>query len=71
MKYFGLIWAGLWRKRARTLFTMASIVVAFLLFGLLQGINQGFNTVLAESRRRSPVRLRQDQHDRRSADFLR
>ncbi|HET9448747.1 MAG TPA: ABC transporter permease, partial [Steroidobacteraceae bacterium] len=47
MKYFGLIWAGLWRKRARTFFTMASVVVAFLLFGLLQGINQGFNTVLA------------------------
>ena len=46
MKYFGLIWAGLWRKRARTLFTMASIVVAFLLFGLLQGLNQGFNTVV-------------------------
>jgi putative ABC transport system permease protein len=47
MKYFSLIWAGLWRKRARTIFTMLSIVVAFLLFGLLQGINQGFNTVLA------------------------
>lgn len=46
MKYFGLIWAGLWRKRARTFFTMASIVVAFLLFGLLQGLNQGFNTVV-------------------------
>lgn len=46
MKYFGLIWAGLWRKRPRTLFTMASIVVAFLLFGLLQGLNQGFNTVV-------------------------
>ena len=46
MKYFGLIWAGLWRKRARTLFTMASIVVAFLLFGLLQGLNQGFQTVV-------------------------
>ncbi|MBB6094449.1 putative ABC transport system permease protein [Povalibacter uvarum] len=43
MKYFGLIWAGLWRKKARTIFTMLSIVVAFLLFGLLQGINQGFN----------------------------
>ena len=41
MKYFPLIWAGLWRKRARTIFTMLSIVVAFLLFGLLQGINQG------------------------------
>ena len=47
LKYFPLIWAGLWRKRTRTIFTMLSIVVAFLLFGLLQGINQGFNTVLA------------------------
>jgi putative ABC transport system permease protein len=46
MKYFPLIWAGLWRKRTRTIFTMLSIVVAFLLFGLLQGINQGFNTVV-------------------------
>lgn len=46
MKYFPLIWAGLWRKRARTVFTMLSIVIAFLLFGLLQGINQGFNTAV-------------------------
>ena len=41
MKYFPLIWAGLWRKKTRTIFTMLSIVVAFLLFGLLQGINAG------------------------------
>jgi putative ABC transport system permease protein len=41
MKYFVLIWAGLWRKKTRTILTMLSIVVAFLLFGLLQGINQG------------------------------
>jgi putative ABC transport system permease protein len=47
MKYFGLIWAGLWRKRVRTILTMLSIVVAFLLFGLLQGINQGFGTTLS------------------------
>jgi putative ABC transport system permease protein len=47
MKYFPLIWAGLWRKRTRTVFTMLSIIVAFLLFGLLQGINQGINTVVA------------------------
>lgn len=47
MKYLPLIWAGLWRKKARTLFTMLSIVVAFLLFGLLQGINQGFNTAMS------------------------
>lgn len=47
MKYFPLIWAGLWRKKTRTIFTMLSIVVAFLLFGLLQGINQGFKTVVS------------------------
>lgn len=46
MKYFRLVWAGLWRKKARTILTMLSIVVAFLLFGLLQGINQGFNDVV-------------------------
>lgn len=47
MKYFGLVWAGLWRKKTRTLFTMISIVIAFLLFGLLQGINQGFGTAMS------------------------
>jgi putative ABC transport system permease protein len=40
VKYFILIRAGLMRKKARTVLTMLSIVVAFLLFGLLQGINQ-------------------------------
>jgi putative ABC transport system permease protein len=45
MKYFMLIWAGLWRKKTRTILTMLSIVIAFLLFGLLQGINQGMNNV--------------------------
>src|ERR1700675_19609 len=45
MKYLILVWAGLWRKKTRTLLTMLSIVVAFLLFGLLQGINQGMNNV--------------------------
>src|SRR5690606_24277277 len=47
MSHFGLIRAGLWRKPARTLYTMASIIVAFLLFGLLQGINQGFGSAMA------------------------
>jgi len=46
MKYFRLIWAGLWRKKARTILTMLSIVVAFFLFGMLQGVNQGFNEVV-------------------------
>ena len=49
MKYFMLIWAGLWRKKTRTILTMLSIVVAFLLFGLLQGINQGIKTGSGDS----------------------
>lgn len=46
MKYFPLVWAGLWRKPVRTVLTMLSVVVAFLLFGLLQGFNQGLNSVV-------------------------
>jgi putative ABC transport system permease protein len=49
VKYFMLIWAGLWRKKTRTILTMLSIVVAFLLFGLLQGINQGIKTGSGDS----------------------
>jgi putative ABC transport system permease protein len=49
MKYFVLIWAGLWRKKTRTILTMLSIVVAFLLFGLLQGINQGIKAGLGDT----------------------
>lgn len=36
MKYLHLLWASLQRKRLRTWLTLASIVVAFLLFGVLQ-----------------------------------
>jgi len=44
-----LIWAGLWRKKTRTILTMLSIIVAFLLFGLLQGINQSIKAGLSDS----------------------
>lgn len=43
MKYLTLIWAGLRRKRARTVFTFLSILAAFVLFGVLQGVNSTFN----------------------------
>lgn len=36
LKYLPLLWANLGRKRLRTSLTLASIVVAFLLFGLMQ-----------------------------------
>lgn len=43
MKYFPLVWAALWRRKPRTIFTMLSIVVAFLLYALLSGVNTAFN----------------------------
>ncbi|NLG77096.1 MAG: ABC transporter permease [Xanthomonadaceae bacterium] len=36
MKYLHLLWANLGRKKLRTSLTLASIVVAFLLFGILR-----------------------------------
>ena len=42
MKYFHLIWAALFRRKTRTLLTLASILAAFLLFGLLDGIRTSF-----------------------------
>ncbi|HWW20475.1 MAG TPA: FtsX-like permease family protein [Steroidobacteraceae bacterium] len=50
MKYLPLVWNGLWRRRAQTLFTLASIAVAFILFGILAGIDAGFAHTLAASR---------------------
>jgi putative ABC transport system permease protein len=43
MKYFPLIWATLWRKKARTILTLLSIVIAFLLFGVLETIDYAFS----------------------------
>ena len=43
MKYFPLVWAALLRRKPRTILTMLSIVVAFLLYGLLQGVVQAFS----------------------------
>lgn len=55
MKYLPLIWAGLWRKPTRTVLTLLSIIVAFLLFGMLHGVAVGFSGALAKM---SDVRLR-------------
>ena len=42
MKFFGLIWKNVWRKKIRTLLTMLSVVVAFLLFAELSAIGYAF-----------------------------
>lgn len=48
MKLLPLLWTGLWRKPARTVFTLVSLVVAFLLFGLLQGVDSAFSQSLRQ-----------------------
>jgi putative ABC transport system permease protein len=42
MKFLPLLWSNLWRKKIRTIFTLLSVFVAFLLFGLLMTIRTAF-----------------------------
>jgi putative ABC transport system permease protein len=42
MKYLPLLWANLWRKKTRTIFTLLSVMVAFLLYGALATIDDAF-----------------------------
>ena len=42
MKFLPLLWSSLWRKKIRTIFTLLSVFVAFLLFGLLMTIRTAF-----------------------------
>ncbi len=44
MKYLPLLWAGLARRRTRTVLTLLSVVVAFLLFGLLEAVQTAFES---------------------------
>ena len=43
MKFLPLLWSSLWRKKIRTIFTLLSVFVAFLLFGLLMTIRGAFS----------------------------
>ena len=43
MKFLPLIWKNVWRRKFRTNFTLLSIFVAFLLFGLLMTIRAAFS----------------------------
>jgi putative ABC transport system permease protein len=42
VKYFNLVWAALFRRKTRTLFTLLSVLAAFLLFGLLNSVRDAF-----------------------------
>jgi putative ABC transport system permease protein len=42
MKWFPLIWMNVWRRRIRTTFTLLSIFIAFLLFGIVMTVRSAF-----------------------------
>lgn len=42
MKFLPLIWKNIWRRKLRTTFTLLSIFIAFLLFGILMTIRNSF-----------------------------
>jgi putative ABC transport system permease protein len=42
MKYLPLVWSNLKRRKARTIFTLLAILMAFVLYGYLSAINQAF-----------------------------
>ena len=42
MRYFPLIWANLMRRKVRTVFTLLSVFIAFMLFAVLGAVDQAF-----------------------------
>lgn len=42
MKYLHLVWAAMFRRKTRTIFTLLSVLAAFLLFGLLDSVRSAF-----------------------------
>ncbi len=49
-KYASLLWAGIIRKPGRTALTVLQIVIAFGLFGVLQGLKTGVDLAIAAAR---------------------
>lgn len=43
MKFLPLVWKNIWRRKFRTIFTLLSIFIAFLLFGILMTIRMSFS----------------------------
>ena len=43
MKFLPLIWMNVWRRKIRTIFTLLSLFVAFMLFGILMAIRAAFS----------------------------
>jgi putative ABC transport system permease protein len=44
LRYLPLLWAGLFRRKARTVLTLLSVFIAFLLFGMLHAVQLAFES---------------------------
>ncbi len=49
MKFLALIWGGIRRNRGRSILILLQVVIAFTLFGVLQGLNGAINKAVAAS----------------------
>lgn len=47
MKFIPLVWAGILRKRSRSILILLQVIVAFALYGVLQGLTSGINHAIA------------------------
>ena len=68
MKYLPLLWAQLFRKKTRTVLTLLSVVVAFLLFGLLQAVQMAFESGADAADAQAPAHHRALLDHRAAAD---
>ena len=50
MKFLPLIWSGIWRKPGRTILIFLQVSVAFVLFGVLQGLKTGVEHAVTAAR---------------------
>src|SRR5215469_4703895 len=49
VKYIPLVWAGIWRKRSRSILIFLQVIIAFALFGVLQGLSSAVNHAITSS----------------------
>lgn len=50
MKHLPLVWSGIWRKPGRTVLIFLQVSVAFVLFGVLQGLKTGIEHAVEAAR---------------------
>jgi putative ABC transport system permease protein len=49
LKFISLIWAGIRRNRGRSILIFAQVIIAFMLFGVLQGLTSGINHAISST----------------------